>query len=72
LRTSKTVLGTVNKPQTSSAGLCADCVNARKIASSRGSEFLLCELSRTDAQYPKYPRLPVLKCAGYKKSEKPV
>jgi hypothetical protein len=31
----------------------------------RGSVFLLCLLSRTDARYPKYPRLPVLRCEGY-------
>ena len=25
----------------------------------------MCERSFTDASYPKYPRLPVLQCAGY-------
>ena len=46
------------------AGLCADCRHARRIVSARGSVFLLCERSRTDPAYPKYPRLPVRACAG--------
>ena len=46
-------------------GLCADCVHAKKIASSKRSEFLLCELSKSDPRFPKYPRLPVLFCSGY-------
>jgi hypothetical protein len=53
------------------AGLCADCVHAREIESSRGSRFLLCELSRTDPRFAKYPRLPVLKCAGYRQKAAP-
>jgi hypothetical protein len=46
-------------------GLCADCVHARLIISDRGSTFLQCELSFTDPRFAKYPRLPVLICAGY-------
>jgi hypothetical protein len=46
-------------------GLCAECSHAQKIESSKGSEFLFCGLSKTDPQFPKYPRLPVLSCAGY-------
>lgn len=61
--------GAVSERETAPAGLCADCANARRIESSRGSQFVLCELSRTDSQFPKYPRLPVLGCAGYKKTE---
>jgi hypothetical protein len=49
------------------AGLCADCFHSRRIESAHGSVFFLCELSLTDPRYPKYPRLPVLSCAGYKK-----
>jgi len=48
-------------------GLCAECRYAQRIASSKGSTFLLCALSRTDARFPKYPRLPVLSCSGYEK-----
>ena len=46
-------------------GLCANCRHARIIRSDRGSVFYLCELSFTDARFPKYPRLPVLACSGY-------
>jgi hypothetical protein len=51
------------------AGLCADCTYARSVESARGSTFLLCELSRSDPRFTKYPRLPVLSCAGYEKDE---
>jgi len=47
-------------------GLCADCRHARRIESARGSEFYFCGLSATDANFAKYPRLPVLSCPGYK------
>jgi len=47
------------------AGLCADCVHARRIESDRGSRFYLCELSAVDPAYRKYPALPVMRCAGY-------
>jgi hypothetical protein len=48
-------------------GLCADCVHARQITSDRASIFLQCQLSFTDQQFAKYPRLPVLTCNGYEK-----
>jgi hypothetical protein len=47
------------------AGLCADCVHARRIESDRGAVFYLCELSAMDPAYRKYPALPVIRCAGY-------
>jgi hypothetical protein len=47
------------------AGLCADCVHARRIESDRGARFYLCELSTVDPKYRKYPALPVIRCAGY-------
>ena len=25
----------------------------------------MCDLAKTDRRYPRYPRLPVLSCAGY-------
>jgi hypothetical protein len=44
----------------------------REIRSDRGSVFLLCLLSKTDPRFPKYPRLPVLSCAGYsRRAEQP-
>ena len=48
-----------------SVGLCSDCRCMRQILSDRGSTFYLCERSATDPKFPKYPRLPVLQCAGY-------
>src|SRR5438552_11724873 len=48
-------------------GLCADCKNMRLIKSDRASVFYFCQLSASDARFPKYPRLPVLECAGYEK-----
>ena len=47
------------------AGLCASCVHARIVESSRGSTFVLCGLSVEDLRFPRYPTLPVLRCAGY-------
>ncbi len=46
-------------------GLCAACVWARTIRSDRGSEFLMCRYAFENAQYAKYPRLPVLACAAF-------
>jgi hypothetical protein len=48
-------------------GLCADCIHARVVESSKGSAFLLCQLSKMDPRFPKYPRLPVLSCSGYER-----
>lgn len=39
------------------------------IRSDRGSVFYLCLLSKVDPRFVKYPRLPVLSCAGYEKRE---
>lgn len=50
----------------SSAGLCADCVHAKYMESDKGSTFLQCQLSFTNSDFAKYPRLPVLVCKGYK------
>lgn len=47
------------------AGLCGRCQNVQIVTSSHGSRFYLCRLSATDPRFPKYPRLPVLQCAGF-------
>jgi hypothetical protein len=44
--------------------LCETCRNVREVRTAR-SQFLLCELSVTNAAYPKYPPQPVLRCDGY-------
>ena len=46
-------------------GLCALCSNARVVESRRGSRFWLCSLARNDPRFPKYPPLPVIRCAGH-------
>jgi GrpB-like predicted nucleotidyltransferase (UPF0157 family) len=49
------------------AGLCSDCLHARRLESARGSVFILCNLSLSDPRFPKYPRLPVLACDGHRR-----
>ena len=51
----------------SSIGLCASCRHMREIRSDRGSVFYMCQRSFTDARFPKYPRLPVVRCVGYER-----
>jgi hypothetical protein len=52
------------------AGLCAECVHARQVTSGKGSTFWLCGRSAEDPRYPKYPRLPVLRCPGFERAER--
>ena len=47
------------------AGLCASCTHVKRITSSRGTTFYMCQLSAIDPRFPKYPRLPVVTCEGY-------
>jgi hypothetical protein len=49
----------------SHAGLCASCRHARLVVSGRGSRFVLCERSRSDARFPRYPPIPVVACLGW-------
>jgi len=48
-----------------SAGLCNLCAHQRLVGNTRGSAFSLCLLAKTDPCFPKYPRLPVVECAGF-------
>jgi hypothetical protein len=50
--------------------LCESCQNMREVRTAR-SRFLLCELSVTNAAYPKYPPQPVVNCDGYKPMDQP-
>jgi hypothetical protein len=52
-------------PPRSSFGLCETCVHQQLVQTTRGSTFSLCRRSRTDPSYPRYPRVPVLACAGH-------
>ena len=48
-------------------GLCHSCRYQKLIRNTRGSTFSMCERSKTDDRYPKYPRLPVERCQGWEK-----
>jgi hypothetical protein len=47
------------------AGLCDGCRHQRLVPNTRGSVFSLCERSRSDERFPRYPPLPVLECPGF-------
>jgi hypothetical protein len=51
------------------AGLCDSCRHARIVTSDRGSRFVMCELSKTDPTFPRYPPLPVRACRGYERTD---
>lgn len=53
------------------AGLCAQCRHARLNQTRRGPVYLRCQLASVDDAFPRYPRLPVLSCAGYQPSDDP-
>lgn len=46
------------------AGLCPACAHVRLVRTPR-SEFLLCERSRSDSRFERYPRQPVAACPGF-------
>ncbi len=48
-------------------GLCATCAHAKPVTSARGSTFWLCGRAAEDPRFPKYPRLPVLRCPGFER-----
>ena len=51
-------------------GLCDSCKHQKLVRNTRGSTFSLCERSRDEPErFPKYPRVPVLACAGYRRAE---
>ena len=49
------------------AGLCDTCAHQRLVPNTRGSTFSLCERSRSDPSFPRYPRIPVHECRGYER-----
>ncbi|HET9360705.1 MAG TPA: hypothetical protein VFO58_13225 [Vicinamibacterales bacterium] len=53
------------------AGLCASCLHARAVTSSKGSTFVLCQLSLGDPRFARYPPLPMIQCEGYRRAETP-
>lgn len=52
-------------------GLCAVCEHVRLIDTRTGSRFYLCGLSAVDPRFPRYPRLPVVRCAGFRPGPEP-
>jgi len=46
-------------------GLCGGCAHQKLVGNTRGSRFSMCLLSREDRRYPKYPRMPVIRCTGF-------
>ena len=47
--------------------MCDSCRHQKLIRTGRGSVFSMCERSKREPAYPKYPRLPVLACPGYER-----
>ncbi len=47
------------------AGLCDTCRHQQVVRNTRGSAFSLCRRSRTQAEFPRYPRVPVHACPGH-------
>ena len=56
----------MSRPQ---AGLCDRCRHQRLVPNTRGSVFSLCERSRTDPTFARYPRLPVESCTGFEQRD---
>ncbi|WP_235963775.1 SRPBCC family protein [Tautonia rosea] len=53
------------RPPQMAASLCRSCVSKRDVVTGKGSRFFLCERSKTDPNYPKYPMQPVASCPGF-------
>ncbi len=49
------------------AGLCDRCKHQQVVRTGRGSQFSLCRRHKTDPRFPKYPRIPVLRCPGFER-----
>ncbi|MCC7365537.1 MAG: hypothetical protein IT303_14320 [Dehalococcoidia bacterium] len=52
-------------------GLCSVCSAARRVESGKGSLFWLCERSKDDPRFRRYPPLPVTRCAGFEARPEP-
>jgi hypothetical protein len=45
--------------------LCETCRFCKEVVTPKGSRFLLCRLSQSNPNFPKYPPQPVLQCSGH-------
>src|SRR5437660_1469107 len=52
--------------------LCETCQLMREVLTPKGSRFLLCQLSMTNPDYPKYPPQPIVRCEGYQPGDRSV
>jgi hypothetical protein len=50
-------------------GLCGHCRHALIRPTRRGTVYLRCGRAEWDPAMDRYPRLPVLECAGYDKAD---
>lgn len=64
-RTNHALMEIVSKDDASRVGLCVQCLYGRAVTGKNETTYYLCERSFTDSGFPKYPRLPVLRCSGY-------
>jgi len=55
--------------QENKIGLCKDCRFHSLVRSNKGSDFHLCEYSKIDRAFVKYPKLPVFQCIEYSSAE---
>lgn len=54
-----------------SPGLCSRCEHLRA-SRSPGRVFVRCALAAVDPSFPRYPRLPVVDCGGFRETLGPV
>lgn len=52
-------------------GLCWTCRHSRFNETRRGTAYVRCTRAAWDARMPRYPRLPVVVCAGYEQRAAP-
>jgi hypothetical protein len=50
-------------------GLCETCRHAKLNQTRRGTVYLRCLRAEWDNSLPRYPRLPVSRCAGFERQE---
>ena len=49
--------------------LCETRAWMREVTTPKGSRFLLCQLSKTNPAFPKYPPQPVVRCDGFTQNQ---
>ena len=51
-------------------GLCHACQHAKLNETRRGTAYLRCTRAEWDSRLPRYPRLPVVACAGFEQGSR--